>query len=139
MAWWLKRQHDMRCYELQARDELLMTDETFDDQQSEYGSDYGVNDSFGPDDMGQMQTAVASAPETQSGQGPCLYLGPAGQRCYRRAVTDSFCAQHQPGATAIKRVAKPAKWVAAIAGMLGVLWPYIYDFLHELFRIFHPR
>lgn len=98
-----------------------------------------MDDGFGPDEIGSMQTAVAPSPEPAADQGPCLYLGPAGQRCYRRAVKDGFCALHLPGAAAIRKVGKPAKWVAAIGGIVGVLWPYIYDFLHELFRIFHPR
>src|ERR1700734_2250543 len=34
--------------------------------------------------------------------GPCLYLGPQGQRCDRAATEGGFCAKHQPGA------AKPA-------------------------------
>jgi len=127
---------------LAARYELHMTEPAFNER-FESPSDYGMDDSFGSDGTGSMQTAVASGLEPASDQtpdqGPCLYLGPAGQRCYRRAVRDGFCALHLPGAAAIRKVGKPAKWLAAIAGMLGVLWPYIYDFLHALFRIFHPR
>jgi len=143
---------------LNARYELHMKEANFDERfesSPEYSSDYRVDDSFGSDNTGSVQTATELDAESafdqssdqSSGQGsgqapdlgPCLYLGAAGQRCYRRAVKDGFCALHQPGAAAIRRVVKPAKWVAAIGGIVGVLWPYIYDFLHELFRIFHPR
>lgn len=123
---------------VKARNELHMTEPTFDDERFESSSEYRIDDSFGSGDMGSMQTAVAPGPEPPN-LGPCLYLGPAGQRCYRPAVKGGFCALHQPGAAAIRKVGKPAKWLAAIGGIVGVLWPYIYDFLHELFRIFHPR
>jgi hypothetical protein len=113
-----------------------MTDPTFGEEQS----DFQFEDGVGADDLGPIQTAVASSAPRVSDQGPCLYLGPAGQRCYRRAVKAGFCAQHQPGATPNRRgIGKPSKLIAAIAGLLGVLWPYIYDFLHDLFRLFHPR
>lgn len=142
MAWRKRYYRIPLLVGLKARYELHMKEPNFDGQSessSEYSPEYRVDDSFGSDDMGPMRTAVASDPEPQTNLGPCLYLGPAGQRCYRPAVKGGFCAQHQPGATAIRKAGKPAKWVAAIGGIVGVLWPYIYDFLHELFRIFHPR
>lgn len=71
-------------------------------------------------------------------QGPCLYLGPAGQRCNRRAVEGGFCALHQPGAVAAK-LAKPSKIVAAILGILGALWPFVSDFIREILRFLHSH
>ena len=158
MAWRMRHGWIPRLAGLNARYELHMKEANFDERfesSPEYSSDYRVDDSFGSDNTGSVQTATELDAESafdqssdqSSGQGsgqapdlgPCLYLGAAGQRCYRRAVKDGFCALHQPGAAAIRRVVKPAKWVAAIGGIVGVLWPYIYDFLHELFRIFHPR
>lgn len=110
-------------------------------------TDYRFQDSIGADDLGPIETAapgssavLASSRDPASDQGPCLYLGPAGQRCYRKAVDGGFCSRHQPGATGTRAIPKPSKKVvAATAGLLGVLWPYIYDFLRELFRLFHPR
>ncbi|MGH9716067.1 MAG: hypothetical protein ACRD4R_04965 [Candidatus Acidiferrales bacterium] len=112
-----------------------MTDSTFGNQQS----DFRLEGDIGDDDMDPIQTAVAPNPSDGPDRGPCLYLGPAGQRCYRRALKDGFCAQHQPGALATRKIGKPSKFLAAIAGILGVLWPYVYDFLHELFRLIHPH
>lgn len=104
--------------------------------------DYRMDVGIGDDDMGPMQTGIQTIPSSapsQSDQGPCLYLGPAGQRCNKRAVAGGFCAAHQPGATTRANTAKRSKVVAAIVGILGALWPYIYDFVHALLRMFHPR
>jgi hypothetical protein len=94
-------------------------------------------------ETGDLDTVSIAAPAatvaTGPDLGPCLYLGPAGQRCYRRAVKDGFCAIHQPGPSARPNVAKRSKIVAAIVGVLGALWPYIYDFIHQLMRLMHPR
>ncbi len=100
--------------------------------------DQQIEDDIRPDDPGSIQTtapAASGAPD----EGPCLYLGPSGQRCYQRAIKDGFCAAHQPGVTTRAQIAKRSKIAAAIAGILGALWPYVYDFVHALFRMFHPR
>jgi len=63
--------------------------------------------------------------------GPCLYLGPQGQRCNRPAREDGFCARHSPEqAGAPRRFAKQA--VAAILLLLGLLWPILHDFIRTL-------
>jgi hypothetical protein len=101
--------------------------------------DFRVEDDIGAVEPGPASTMAVKAPAEEDDQGPCLYLGPAGQRCYRPAVRDGFCAAHQPGAPARAKIGKRSKLVAAIAGLGGVLWPYVYDFARELIRIFHPR
>ncbi|MDE3111029.1 MAG: hypothetical protein KGL02_13960, partial [Acidobacteriota bacterium] len=98
-----------------------------------------VEGEVGQDDLGPVPTAFLTPAAAASDQGPCLYLGPAGQRCSQRAVKGGFCAAHQPGVTARAKVAKRSKIAAAIAGILGARWPYVYDFVHALMRIFHPR
>lgn len=73
-------------------------------------------------------------------QGPCLYFGPAGQRCSRRALPGGFCAAHRPGAKAISQPSsKPIKIIAAIIGMVGVLWPYLVDVIREIVRRLHSH
>jgi hypothetical protein len=73
-------------------------------------------------------------------QGPCLYFGPAGQRCSRRALPGGFCAIHRPGAKAIvKSSTKPTKIIAAIIGMVGVLWPFLVDIIREIARWLHSH
>ena len=101
--------------------------------------DFGVDADIGAVDTGPTPAILVKAPAKEVDEGPCLYLGPAGQRCYRAALKGGFCAAHQPGASVRRRVGKPAKIVAASAGILGALWPYIYDFVRELIKNFHPR
>lgn len=74
-----------------------------------------------------------------SDQGPCLYLGPAGQRCERRAASGGFCQWHQPGAPRVKVVNSAARYekrLAAIIAILAALWPLLMDFLHALAKLF---
>lgn len=80
--------------------------------------------------------------KTSSDQGPCLYFGPQGQRCDRRAVADGFCRRHQPaqlGETAQPGVArsgsKPfARVIAVGIAIFAALWPVIAELLREIFR-----
>lgn len=74
---------------------------------------------------------------SDSDHGPCLYLGQSGQRCNRLAVEGGFCELHQPGATVRRLVTKPSRVLAAILGILGVLWPIVADFVHEISRWIH--
>lgn len=112
-----------------------MKDWGFSDEQP----DYRLEEDIGTDDMGSMAASVAPRLIDTTDQGPCLYLGPAGERCSRHAVKGGFCELHQPGAQARAKLGKRSKIVAAIAGLLGVLWPYIYDFVHQLIRLIYPR
>jgi hypothetical protein len=112
-----------------------MANSRYNDEQS----GFRIEDSVGADDLGPIQTAIAAPPTARGNEGPCLYLGPAGQRCYQRAVKGGFCAAHQPGVTARAKIGKRGKLLAAIAGIAGVVWPYVYDFIRELIRIFHPH
>jgi hypothetical protein len=102
--------------------------------------DFRIDDDIGSVEPEPMQTIAVKTPAGQTDEGPCLYLGPAGQRCYRPALKGGFCAVHQPGATAARAtIGRKSKLAAAIAGIGGALWPYIYDFVRELMRILHPR
>jgi hypothetical protein len=103
-----------------------------------------VNDSLANDGDANWQGPFSVAPSTSTTQdlGPCLYLGPAGQRCSRRAVNDGFCAIHQPGqsrAAMRQPAAKPSRVVAAILGILGVLWPLLADLVREITRWLHSH
>lgn len=90
---------------------------------------------------GQTGGQMGGQPGTQIGdQGPCLYFGPAGQRCSRRALPGGFCAAHRPGAKAVSQPSsKPTKIIAAIIGMVGVLWPYLVDAIREIARWLHSH
>jgi hypothetical protein len=79
---------------------------------------------------------AASGPDL----GPCLYFGPAGQRCDRRASAGSFCERHQAkeadrygeaSSTSLPQVTKRA---LGAAGILAVLWPILFNLIRELLR-----
>jgi len=72
--------------------------------------------------------------------GPCLYLGPAGQRCNSRATAGGFCRRHQPdanlpGTPADTPLLSPRR-VGAIFTILALLWPLLADIVRALIRYF---
>jgi hypothetical protein len=69
-------------------------------------------------------------------QGPCLYFGPAGQRCDRRATRDGFCDRHQLGLPALASPMLTPKKIAAFLMALAVLWPELARLLSALARLF---
>lgn len=67
---------------------------------------------------------------------PCLYIGPAGQRCNRPALTDGFCAKHRLGSPAVDEPESTfAKRAIAIITVLVALWPVLADLIRELIRL----
>lgn len=87
---------------------------------------------------GQKRPAAAPRP-TAPDEGPCLYLGPKGERCERRALKGGFCAWHQPGAVRKKPAEGPSqlpKRLAAAIAIIAALWPFLMQFLHALARFF---
>src|ERR1700733_11119284 len=67
--------------------------------------------------------------------GPCLYFGPAGERCDRRALEGGFCARHRPGASRAGLSTQVPKRAVAAAGVLAALWPILADLIRELIRL----
>ena len=97
-----------------------------------------------PDDLpdGPAEDFFEGPPQAISGAGdlgPCLYLGPSGQRCSRRAMEGGFCARHQPGAGQFQGLSIPqvSRRGAAVIGLLAVLWPVLADIVRELIRLLH--
>ncbi|MGC2332263.1 MAG: hypothetical protein WA581_12475 [Candidatus Acidiferrales bacterium] len=78
-----------------------------------------------------MPTAFAGSTD----YGPCLYLGPSGERCGRRALDGGFCALHQPGARRLAASKPAAKRMAAVIGALVALLPWLGDLIRELIRL----
>jgi hypothetical protein len=96
---------------------------------------YEVDDHGGIEDLPPLAPrTTASIPDS----GPCLYLGPAGQRCDRRAVEGGFCAVHRPGGITSK-VGNPGRILAAVAAIVALLWPYLDELVHEIIRWRHSR
>jgi hypothetical protein len=86
-----------------------------------------------------ISTSQTSANSVAAGNwGPCLYLGPSGQRCAKPALEGGFCAVHSHGSEAAgppnrKRV------LAAVAAITGILWPYVDDVVREIIRWMHSH
>jgi hypothetical protein len=91
----------------------------------------GQGTELGP--ISNIRKAIAS-----TDQGPCLYLGPSGQRCNKRALASGFCAAHGPNAT-MGRATNPRRWWAVAAAIAGLLWPYLEFVLREIIRWAHSR
>lgn len=96
-----------------------------------------AGDQVEQDDEGPP-TSAASEDAEPHGQGPCLYFGPAGERCNRPALAGGFCAVHRPGARN-KAIRNPARLLAAAGAIVALLWPYVEDLVHEILRWIHPR
>lgn len=89
--------------------------------------------------VSEISTAQASAnPAAAKNWGPCLYLGTSGQRCARPALEGGFCAVHSPRSG--EGIAPNRKRVlAAVAAIIGILWPYVDDVVREIIRWMHSH
>jgi hypothetical protein len=103
--------------------------------QSKFGRTQDISRNSAPS---PRVTAPAKADE-----GPCLYLGPAGQRCDRRATRGCFCAAHQPKApnllapqSVFSTFTLTPKKIAAFFIALAMLWPEIAKAISALIRLF---
>ena len=88
----------------------------------------------------QFDAAIDRSVEqgSRGDQGPCLYLGPAGQRCQARALAGGFCTRH--GLNASPREAavamSPRKLIAILAAAIA-LWPILADVVRAILRYIH--
>jgi hypothetical protein len=84
----------------------------------------------------QLGSVSAGSADRRWTRGPCLYLGPRGQRCDRPALEDGFCALHSPDAV----VPGPWIWFRRLAALLvaaAILWPIIEALIEELSHWHH--
>jgi hypothetical protein len=95
---------------------------------AEYLGDY-------PSGTERERAAVPAGLAGNADYGPCLYLGPVGQRCDRRALAGGFCAWHRPGARPPVGSTPSAKRVAAVIGALVALLPWLGELIRELLRM----
>jgi hypothetical protein len=74
-------------------------------------------------------------PAADVSHGPCLYLGPSGERCSKPALAGDYCTRHHPDpekrwpSRSYKRVL-----LASIA-LVAILWPYFQDAVQLLARV----
>lgn len=85
------------------------------------------------EDGGYDESPFAS--QATASQGPCLYLGPSGQRCERQAVEGGYCARHQSHGEKAVSTPQLSRRALGIIGVLAVLWPVLADLIRELIRL----
>jgi hypothetical protein len=98
-----------------------------------------VNAEYFEDYPRGAEDELAGAPTAFSANadcGPCLYLGPSGERCDRRALEGGFCSLHQPGATRPASSKQTAKRVGAVVGALAALLPWLTGLIRTLIHLF---
>ena len=84
---------------------------------------------------------IDPAPRPAAGsQGPCLYLGPQGQRCEKPAIEGGFCARHQSGVSgSTPNPGRVSRIAAAGIGIAAAMWPIVFDVLRVIYRWIHAR
>ena len=79
-----------------------------------------------------MKTSSAEfEPPAARNYGPCLYLGPTGQRCDRPAGEDGFCQLHGPEGAGVSWK-NPIRVIAALLLLLATIWPLLAHFFSEI-------
>ncbi len=96
-------------------------------------------DASGSDETAGLHTLSPALGDKDADQGPCLFLGPNGQRCGRRALAGGYCATHRPGAISLPKVALTKRTLAAIAAASWFLWPYLGEVVREIIRWMHSH
>jgi hypothetical protein len=71
--------------------------------------------------------------ESSRAYGPCLYLGPGGERCGEPARENGFCGRHDPEGTQPAEKA-PTRRIWAVLATLAVLWPVLVDVIREILK-----
>jgi hypothetical protein len=105
--------------------------------------EFGIGSIAEPEHYGgdfAISTAPVGILAKGTDQGPCLYLGPRGQRCSRRATTAGFCAMHQPHGITASGISRPSKkLMASVLAIAAVVWPYLADIVREVIRWIHAH
>jgi len=88
-----------------------------------------------PEAAGEERATEPMAFASGADHGPCLYLGPSGQRCGRKALEGGFCALHEPSAKRPASSTPNSKRILAVIGALVALLPWLTDLIRELIRL----
>ena len=93
-----------------------------------------------PEDLQPLESSeeLAVQPENRSRNGPCLYLGPAGERCAKTALEGGYCAKHHPDPSLQDPGRSYGRVVVAAVALVAIAWPYIADVVRALLRLFSP-
>jgi hypothetical protein len=83
----------------------------------------------------ELEAAEDVRPARPAGSlGPCLYLGPRGERCSHPAVEGGYCTKHSGAPAAGSPVRSYTRVLAATLALIVVIWPYVSDLVRDLFR-----
>jgi len=80
------------------------------------------------------EPAPGDSKATPGPQGPCLHLGPRGERCKRAAIADGYCAKHHHDPELRSPGRNYTRVLVATVALLTILWPYLEELAHDLTR-----
>jgi hypothetical protein len=76
----------------------------------------------------------ASGARTDGSRGPCLYLGPTGQRCAKPAVEGGYCPKHHGDPDLRSDSRNYTRVLVATVALAIIIWPYVADLVRDLIR-----
>lgn len=82
----------------------------------------------------ELESASAKQVEPSPAHGPCLYLGPRGERCSQPALPGGYCARHHSDPAFRLPGRNYTRVLAATIALALIVWPYVSDLVRELFR-----
>lgn len=82
----------------------------------------------------ELESASPAQVGQSSAHGPCLYLGPRGERCSLPALTGGYCARHHSDPAFRLPGRNYTRVLAATIALLLIIWPYVSDLVRELLR-----
>lgn len=83
----------------------------------------------------ELQSLAATPQAAQSpAHGPCLYLGPQGERCSRPALAGGYCARHHSDPAFRLPGRNYSRVLTATIALILIVWPYVSDLVRELLR-----
>jgi hypothetical protein len=87
-------------------------------------------------DVPEELESPAGSPQERhdSSNGPCLYLGPHGERCSRPALAGGYCARHHSDPAFRLPARNYTRVLAATVALILIVWPYLSGLAHELLR-----
>ena len=91
-----------------------------------------------PDELGALEANGEPMPAGGQGLaancGPCLHLGPRGQRCPFPAVAGGYCARHHSDPELRMPGRNYTRVLVATVALAMIVWPYIAEVVRDLTR-----
>jgi hypothetical protein len=85
-----------------------------------------------PDELEAVGDTAAAA--SLASQGPCLYLGPVGERCARSALAGGYCAKHHSDPDLRPPGRSYTRVLVATVALVIIIWPYVADLVRDVMR-----